>query len=138
MNHYFTKPVEAQLTGLKAITGQDFTGESTVVVNEINTFLNYHDSASFPKAAVGTAMYKLIRNRIQKLSELRTNSYEHLIQYDEINNKIERFLDLENQFYTQPNTPVNEENQTNNQNILETQSDTYEQVAVANIESRMA
>jgi hypothetical protein len=142
MNHYFTKPVEQQLTGLRNITGQDFTGESTAVVNEIDTFLNYHDSASFPKAVIGSAMYKLIRDRLQKLSDLRPNSYEHLIQDDKVNNKIERFLDLEPEFYTQPNTPQNEstnlENQNNNQNILDNQSDTYEQVAAANIESRMA
>lgn len=51
---------------------------------------------------------------------------------------IERFLELENQFYTQPNTPINESSNLVNQNILETQSDTYEEVAVANIESKIA
>jgi hypothetical protein len=159
MSHYFNKPdaIEPQLTGLKPITGQDFTGESTAVVNEIETFLNYHDNASFPKAVIGAGFYKVIRDRLAKLADLRNNSYEQLIQDNEINNKIERFLDLEDQFYTQPNTPVNEpntpqnepntdanestnldNNNLDNQNNFDAQSDTYEQVAVTNIESRMA
>jgi len=159
MSHYFNKPdaIEPQLTGLKPITGQDFTGESTAVVNEIETFLNYHDNASFPKSVIGSGLYKLIRNRLAKLADLRNNSYEQLIQDNEVNNKIERFLDLENQFYTQPNTPQNEpntpvneantdanessnldNNNLDNQNNFDAQSDTYEQVAVTNIESRMA
>lgn len=164
MSHYFNnpdaidaEPIKAQLTGLKPITGQDFTGESTAVVNEIETFLNYHDNASFPKAVIGAGFYKVIRDRLAKLADLRNNSYEQLIQDNEINNKIERFLDLENQFYTQPNTPQNEpntpinepntdanessnldNNNLDNQNTFDAQSDTYEQVAVTNIESRMA
>jgi len=163
MSHYFNKPdaidaepIKAQLTGLKPITGQDFTGESTAVVNEIDTFLNYHDNASFPKAVIGAGFYKVIRDRLSKLADLRNNSYTQLIQDNEINNKIERFLDLEDQFYTQPNTPQNEANtpvnepnspvnepispvnEESNLDNFDTQSDTYEQVAITNIESRMA
>jgi hypothetical protein len=155
MDHYFNEPdpIEPQLTGLRPITGQDFTGESTAIVNEIDTFLNYHDKASLPKAVIASGFYKVIRNRLSNLSDLRNNSYSQLIQDVEINNKIERFLDLENQFYTQPNTPLNEpnspvneanspinepENLDNNQNNFDAQSDTYEPVAVTNIESRMA
>jgi hypothetical protein len=60
--------------------------------------------------------------------------------------KLNRFDDLESQFVTQHNSPVvetnnldsNNNNSTNNPNILDNQSDTYEEVAVANIESRMA
>lgn len=78
MDHYFNepKPIESQMTGFKPITGQDFTGESTAVVNEIDTFLNYHDSASFPKAVIASGFYKLLRDRLSKLADLRNNSYK--------------------------------------------------------------
>jgi hypothetical protein len=148
MSHYFNKSdaIEPQLTGLKPITGQDFTGESTAVVNEIDTFLNYHDGASFPKAVIAGGFYKVIRDRLSKLADLRNNSYTQLIQNEEVNNKIERFLNLENQFYTQPNTPQNEPNTPinesnnldDNRNTFDSGSDTYEQVAISNIEGRMA
>jgi hypothetical protein len=141
MNHYFTKPdntIEPQLTGLKPITGQDFTGESIAIVNEIDTFLNYHNNASFPKAIIGAGLYKVIRNRLSTLSDLRNNSYKQLIQDNEINEKINRFLDLEDQFYSQPNTPQNEADNLETQSNIETQSNTYEEVAVTNIGSRMA
>jgi hypothetical protein len=55
--------------------------------------------------------------------------------------KLNRFEDLESQFITPHNSPAVETNNLDNnttQNILDNQSDTYEQVAVANIESRMA
>jgi hypothetical protein len=61
--------------------------------------------------------------------------------------KLNRFEDLESQFITPHNSPVvennnldsnNQNNNNNTQNILDNQSDTYEEVAVANIESRMA
>jgi len=157
MDHYFNKPeaidaepIKAQLTGLRHITGQDFTGESTAVVNEIDTFLNYYDGASFPKAVIASGLYKVIRNRLSTLADLRNNSYKQLIQDNEVNNKIERFLNLEDQFYSQPNTPQNEpntppnesnnleDNNQDNRNTFDTQSDTYEQVAISNIEGRMA
>jgi hypothetical protein len=86
MNHYFSKPnnpIESQLTGLRPITGQDFTGESSALVQEIDTFLNYYDNASFSKAVIAAGFYKVIRERLQTLSELRGNSYEHLIQDDD-------------------------------------------------------
>jgi hypothetical protein len=144
MNHYFTKPVEQQMTGLRNISGQDFNAESTSVLNEIDSFLKYQDSASFPKnAVIGAGLYKLLSNRLVKLFESNRSEYNQLVQDGEISNKIDRFWDLEDQFNSQPGTPISESNnQTNNldntHNILDNQSDTYEEVAVANIESRMA
>jgi hypothetical protein len=68
MNHYFTKPVEQQMTGLRNITGQDLENETKSVVNEISQFMNYHDNASFPKdVAVSAGIYKLLKDRLNKL-----------------------------------------------------------------------
>lgn len=74
----------------------------------------------------------MLRERLSTLADLRSNVYQQLIQDNEINNKINRFLNLENQYYSPEivSTKLND--------ILETQSDTYEEVATANIESRMA
>jgi hypothetical protein len=92
MNHYFSKPVEQQMTGLRNITGQDFNAESTSVLNEIDSFLKYKDSASFPKdAAVGVGIYKLLSNRLVKLFESNRSEYNQLTQDGEIAKKIDRF-----------------------------------------------
>jgi hypothetical protein len=70
MNHYFSKPVEQQMTGLRNITGQDLENETKSVVNEVSQFLNYHDKASFPKdVAVSAGIYKLLKDRLQKLMD---------------------------------------------------------------------
>jgi len=92
MNHYFTKPVEQQMTGLRNISGQDFNAESTSVLNEIDSFLKYQDSASFPKnAVIGAGLYKLLSNRLVKLFESNRSEYNQLVQDGEISNKIDRF-----------------------------------------------
>jgi hypothetical protein len=68
MNHYFSKPVDQQMTGLRNITGQDLENETKSVVNEISQFMNYHDNASFPKdVAVSAGIYKLLKDRLNKL-----------------------------------------------------------------------
>jgi len=137
MNHYFTKPdniVEPQLTGLREITGNHFTAESVAVLNEIDTFTNYHNNASFPKAAVGAGLYSLLRERLHRLSEVSESRYSQLIENDDINNKIERFIELEAEVLGNENTE-NQNNNNDNLNNLETQSNTYDEVALANIES---
>jgi len=144
MNQYFTKPVEQQMTGLRDITGQDLTAETNSVVNEIDQFLNYYDNASFPKnAVVGAGIYKLLRDRLQKLIDV-TGFYGEISDDEKVMDKLDRFTELEDQFITQHNSPevessnLDNQTNTNNQNIMDNQSDTYEEVAVANIESRMA
>jgi len=70
INHYFSKPVEQQMTGLRNITGQDLDGETKSVVNEISQFMDYHDKASFPKdVAVSAGIYKLLKDRLKKLMD---------------------------------------------------------------------
>jgi len=149
MNHYFSKPVEQQMTGLRNITGQDLENETKSVVNEISQFMNYHDKASFPKdVAVSAGIYKLLKDRLQKLMDKNTLFWGEISDDDKVMEKLNRFEDLESQFITPHNSPVvennnldsnNQNNNNNNtQNILDNQSDTYEEVAVANIESRMA
>lgn len=150
MNHYFSKPVEQQMTGLRDITGQDLEKETKSVVNEIGQFMNYHDNASFPKdVAVSAGIYKLLKDRLNKLMDKNNLFWGEISDDDKIMEKLDRFDELESQFVTQHNSPVVENNNldNNNQNnnlnnnstnILDNQSDTYEEVAVANIESRMA
>lgn len=148
MNHYFSKPVEQQMTGLRNIIGQDLENETNSVVNEISQFMNYHDKASFPKdAAVSAGIYKLLKDRLQKLMDKNTLFWGEISDDDKVMEKLNRFEDLESQFITPHNSPVvennnldsnNQNNNNNTQNILDNQSDTYEEVAVANIESRMA
>src|SRR5229473_1393680 len=140
----FNKPVEQQMTGLRDITGQDLTAETNSVVNEIDQFLNYYDNASFPKnAVVGAGIYKLLRDRLQKLIDV-TGFYGEISDDEKVMDKLDRFTELEDQFITQHNSPevessnLDNQTNTNNQNIMDNQSDTYEEVAVANIESRMA
>jgi len=140
MNHYFSKPVEQQMTGLKEIAGQDLASETKSVVNEIGQFLNYYDNSSFPKdAAVGAGIYKLLRDRLNKLMDKNNLFYGEISDDDKVMEKLDRFEELESHFVTQHNSPAVETNNLDNtQNILDNQSDTYEEVAVANIESRMA
>jgi hypothetical protein len=150
MNHYFTKPVEQQMTGLRDITGQDLTSETKSVVNEVSQFLNYYDNASFPKdVAVSAGIYKLLKDRLNKLMDKNNLFWGEISDDDKVMEKLNRFDELNSQFVTQYNSPVvetnnldnnNQNNNLNNNstNILDNQSDTYEEVAVANIESRMA
>jgi hypothetical protein len=140
MNHYFSKPVEQQMTGLKEIAGQDLASETKSVVNEIGQFLNYYDNSSFPKdAAVGAGIYKLLRERLNKLMDKNNLFYGEISDDDKVMEKLDRFEELESHFVTQHNSPAVETNNLDNtKNILDNQSDTYEEVAVANIESRMA
>jgi hypothetical protein len=148
MNHYFTKPdnlIDENLPLFQQITGQSFDIESNSLQKEITTFLGLYDTAKFQNQVATAGLYKIIRTRLQTLSELRTKSYEQMLENNpEVDNNIQRFLGLEDQYYNQHNYPQNEsnslDNQINidNQNVLETQSDTYEEVATANIESRMA
>jgi hypothetical protein len=148
MNHYFSKPVEQQMTGLRDITGQDLENETKSVVNEVSQFLNYYDNASFPKdVAVSAGIYKLLKDRLEKLMVKNNLFWGEISDDDKVMEKLDRFHELNSQFVTQHNSPVvetnnldnnNQNNSTNNQNILDNQSDTYEEVAVANIESRMA
>jgi hypothetical protein len=104
------------------------------VLNEIDTFTNYHNNASFPKAAVGAGLYSLLRERLHRLSEVSESRYSQLIENDDINNKIERFIELEAEVLGNENTE-NQNNNNDNLNNLETQSNTYDEVALANIES---
>jgi len=146
MNHYFSKPVEQQMTGLRNITGQDLEKETKSVVNEVSQFLNYYDNASFPKdVAVSAGIYKLLKDRLEKLMVKNNLFWGEISDDDKVMEKLDRFHELNSQFVTPHNSPVVEtnnldnNNQNNNStNILDNQSDTYEEVAVANIESRMA
>src|SRR6266851_4013014 len=70
--------------------------------------------------------------------------YGEISDDEKVMDKLDRFTELEDQFITQHNSPevessnLDNQTNTNNQNIMDNQSDTYEEVAVANIESRMA
>jgi hypothetical protein len=44
--------LDPQPTGLRDITGNSFTAESSAVLNEIKTFNDYLESSSFPKTAI--------------------------------------------------------------------------------------
>src|SRR5216683_2111794 len=73
-----------------------------------------------------------------------TGFYGEISDDEKVMDKLDRFTELEDQFITQHNSPevessnLDNQTNTNNQNIMDNQSDTYEEVAVANIESRMA
>jgi hypothetical protein len=67
------------------------------IINEISTFIDYNERSAFPKTAAQITLYNIIRARLLKLSQVNENLYNNLIQDDIINNKIEKFLNLEDE-----------------------------------------
>lgn len=114
--------LQPQLTGLPEITGNNFYNESINILEEIKTFIRHQDNNSFPEKALQVGMYKILRDRLNKLAEINRNQYINLIQDDSINRKIETFRNLENEILNfQPPTP---------------ESDTYEEIALATIQEQ--
>jgi hypothetical protein len=91
--------LDPQPTGLRDITGNSFTAESSAVLNEIKTFTNYLESSSFPKTAIQIGLYNLLRERLLKLSETSETQYNQLIEDVDSNNLIENFLNLETELF---------------------------------------
>lgn len=110
------RSLNPQLTGLRDITGENFRVETGSVLNEIDTFVNYHERSKFPKAAISVGIYKLLKERLLKLSETNKDLYNQLTQNNEIKDKIDNFLDLD----------LDLENKTFN---TDNQSETYNEVA---------
>nr|YP_010165710.1 hypothetical protein K8L25_mgp10 [Lactarius trivialis]QRN74282.1 hypothetical protein [Lactarius trivialis] len=112
-----TRRLNSQLTGLSEIKGEDFNYESNCVIGEIETFLNYNNKSSFPKAVIQAGLYKLLVSRLDKLRETNFDAYKKWIEKDwKIFKTIEDFLHLEE--------------------IEAAQSDTYEEVANATIKEQ--
>jgi len=89
--------LQPQLTGLLEITGKNFYNESINVLEEIKTFIRHQDNKSFPEKTLQVGIYKILRDRLNKLAEINRNQYFNLIQDDSINRKIETFRNLENE-----------------------------------------
>jgi hypothetical protein len=90
--------LQPQLTGLIVLKGDDFSVESGSVINEIYTFLNYHESSSFPKANVQIGLASLLRDRLVKLANQNNDQYYELLRNNKnIKAKIEKFNDIANE-----------------------------------------
>jgi hypothetical protein len=98
-----------------------FHENSAVLLNNINHFSNTHEI--IPNIDLKIGMYNSIRGRLLALSALSPLLYENLISNEEINTKIDNFIELENIINPQ------EVPQDNN-------SDTYGEVANATLEEQ--
>jgi hypothetical protein len=91
--------IQPQLTGLREISEDNFEGSSSAVLAEIDHFFKYHESSGFPKLAVQQGLYNLLRSRLLKLSEINDTAYSNLISKEDVNKKIEKFLDIEQEIF---------------------------------------
>jgi len=89
-----------QLTGFKelSLTSDKFNDDGNTVFKEINQFINYYDNSSFPKKELKQGFYKIIKERLNKIAA-DSPKYMDFIADDNINSKIERFLNLENEIF---------------------------------------
>jgi len=85
-------------TGLIDIIG-NFKEESSAVLAEIDTFVKYLETSSFPKTAIQIGLYNLLRERLLKLSELAPIQYNNWLYNDSVNQKIENFLNIESEVF---------------------------------------
>jgi hypothetical protein len=84
-------------------------------------FFKFSENHTKEKLAITGGIYKLLRERLLKLSEVNEEQYARLIDNPLINNKIERFIELENRFYSP-------EEIENNQNYRDLEQSTAQEV----------
>jgi len=90
--------LEPQLTGLIDITGDSFDKESGSVINEIYTFLNYHENSKFPKTSIQIGLASLLSDRLSKLVNNNNDKYYELLRYNpHYKAKIEKFTEVLNE-----------------------------------------
>jgi hypothetical protein len=76
-------------------------------------FFNTDKTISKEKVFIMSGIYKIIRERILKLSKVNNEKYTDLINNPIINNRIERFLNLENKYYSPDEIYTDVEQATN-------------------------
>jgi len=96
--------VNPQLTGLPIITGENtqFITEANSVLREIKTFESNHKDNIFPSEQMEQGFYNLLRSRLHKLSEANPIMYQDLIKSNSLNDRIDKFVDLENKIFANP------------------------------------
>jgi hypothetical protein len=87
--------LQQPLTGLENITGNSFELESISLLKEINTYLNYKENSSFPKATIQLGLYNFLRQKLYDLSQTDQLKYNSWIQDNLINEKIKDFINLD-------------------------------------------
>jgi hypothetical protein len=99
-NSTLDRPIEAQITGLQEIRSDNFYSSSKSVLREMDHFFKLTENNIQEKLAITAGLYKVLRSRLYKLSESNPQQYDKLTNNPLINNKIEKFIDLENKYYT--------------------------------------
>jgi hypothetical protein len=87
------EPVKAQLSGLSEITSENFEESTEKIMFDMDKLFQYTET-SFPKLEIQKGLYKLISNKIKKLSEVDSEKYNDLINNSEVFNKLTKFHDL--------------------------------------------
>jgi hypothetical protein len=96
------------LTGLTRITGENlnFIGESNAVLKEIKTFDGMLEQNKFPDdKRLKQGIYNVLRDRLHKISEANPIYYQDLIKNDSLNDRINKFVGLENVIFDNPIDP---------------------------------
>jgi hypothetical protein len=85
------------VTGLSEIKANNFYESTNNVLREIDHFLNQKET--FPVLAVQQGLYKLLRERLYKLSEIDPKKYDKLLNNPAFNNRVEQFLEIEKDIF---------------------------------------
>jgi len=89
------EPVEVHLSGLSEIRSDNFEQSTSAIMKEIDHFFKNNFEAAFPVLAVQRGLYDVLRNRLQRLSEVDKDKYNNLVENPEVTKKISEFLNLE-------------------------------------------
>jgi hypothetical protein len=98
--------VHIQHTGLTEINNDNFEESSSSVLREMDKFFTTTESSAFPELILQQGMYRLLRERLFKLSESNDEKYNVLTDNPVVNRKIERFIELEKDIFK--DTPYND------------------------------
>nr|AWB36250.1 hypothetical protein [Lactarius sp. (in: basidiomycete fungi)] len=124
LNELVNQRDDASTRIVQHITGeanQRFDLESNEIIGQINTFLEYHDNNSFPSDIVKATMYKAINSKLLAMTILNRIRYNSWIERTDVSTNINRFFNLEPHIES-----------------IDDQSDTYAEIANANIEVQEA
>ena len=88
-----TNELLEQLSGEREVL---FNNESNVLISQISNFLDHHDENNFPNNELKQGIYNTLRTKLLGLSLISKSLYNNLLEDENINNEINRFIDIEN------------------------------------------